>query len=142
MRGSNSIEEKEDRIAAFLRGDIRVIVSKPSIMGWGLNFQHCARTAFVGVTDSWEAYYQAVRRFWRFGQQRPVEVHIYASEAEGAVVANLRRKETDARAMAESLSAETRDAVRSEVSGSARATNIYTPSTRLAVPAWLRSEVA
>ena len=58
--------------------------------------------AFVGVTDSFESYYQAVRRCWRFGQKRDVHVHIFASSAEGAVVANLRRKERDALAMAES----------------------------------------
>ena len=142
IRGADDLDVKEARLAAFARGEVRVLVTKPSICGWGLNWQHCARTAFVGVTDSWEAYYQAVRRFWRFGQRRPVEVEIYASEAEGAVVANLRRKETDARAMAESLSAETRDAVRDEVRGQGRVTNLYAPATGLTVPAWLRSEVA
>lgn len=142
IRGSNTIEEKEDRIAAFLRGDIRVIVSKPSIMGWGLNLQHCHRMAFVGVTDSWEAYYQAIRREWRFGQMFEVIVDIYASEVEGAVVANLRRKEESAREMAEALSAETRDAVRDEVVGQQRVSNGYAPSRSLVIPSWLRSEVA
>ena len=82
--------------------------------------------AFVGVTDSFESYYQAVRRCWRFGQKRDVHVHIFASSAEGAVVANLRRKERDALAMAESLSAETRDAVMAEVRGTTRHTNTPT----------------
>jgi len=140
VRGSDDLDVKEARLAAFARGEIRVLVTKPSICGWGLNWQHCARTAFVGVTDSWEAYYQAVRRFWRFGQRRPVEVEIYASEAEGAVVTNLRRKESDARVMAESLSAETRDAVRAEVRGQQRVTNGYAPGLRLMVPSWLRTE--
>lgn len=142
VRGSDDLDVKEARLAAFARGEIRVLVTKPSICGWGLNWQHCARTAFVGVTDSWEAYYQAVRRFWRFGQRRPVEVEIYASEAEGAVVTNLRRKESDARVMAESLSAETRDAVRAEVRGQQRTTNSYAPMACMAVPSWLRTEVA
>lgn len=113
------------------------MISKPSIMGWGLNFQHCDRMAFVGVTDSFEAFYQAIRRCWRFGQKREVHAHIFASEAEGAVVANLRRKERDALAMAESLSAETRDAVMQSVTGSARHTNTYNPARRVAVPSWM-----
>ena len=142
IRGSDDLATKEARLAAFARGEIRVLVTKPSICGWGLNWQHCRRTAFVGVTDSWEAYYQAVRRFWRFGQRRRVEVDIYASEVEGAVVANLRRKEESARSMAEALSAETREAVRAEVRGQLRVTNGYAPGVRLVVPAWLQSEVA
>ena len=113
------------------------MISKPSIMGWGLNFQHCARMAFVGVTDSYEAYYQAVRRCWRFGQKRDVHVHIFASDAEGAVVSNLKRKERDAIAMAESLSAETRDAVMQSVTGSTRNTNTYNAAQRVAVPSFI-----
>jgi glutamine synthetase len=79
------------------------LVSKPSICGFGLNWQHSARMAFVGVTDSFESYYQAVRRCWRFGQKRDVHVHVFASSAEGAVVANLRRKERDAMEMADNV---------------------------------------
>lgn len=140
VRGPDSIDVKEDRLARFARGEIRVLVSKPSICGWGLNWQHCARMAFVGVTDSWEAYHQAIRRVWRFGQTRGVHVHVFASEAEGSVVENLRRKESDAAALAESLSAETREAVKTSVLGSTRATTLYTPTRQLTVPDWLESE--
>lgn len=115
------------------------MISKPSIMGWGLNFQHCARTAFVGVTDSWEAYHQAVRRFYRFGQTRPVQVHVYSSELEGSVVANLARKERDATALADALSAETLASVQAAVLGSRRDVNPYEPKAPLRVPAWLRT---
>ena len=94
--------------------------------------------AFVGVTDSFEAYYQAVRRCWRFGQKRDVHVHVFASESEGAVVANLRRKERDAAKMAESLSAETRDAVMESVTGQKRQTNPYNAAHRILVPAFLK----
>lgn len=133
-------DEKEAAILAWVAGERPVMISKPSIMGWGINAQHCARIAFVGVTDSWEAYYQAVRRCWRFGQKREVEVHVFASELEGAVVANLRRKERDAQAMADSLSAETHDAVMAEVSGITRQSNVYTPDRSIRVPAWLQSD--
>jgi hypothetical protein len=139
VRGSQSVEEKEGALQAFAAGQHRVIVTKPSIAGHGLNWQHCARMAFVGVTDSYESYYQAVRRCWRFGQKRPVQVHVFASEGEGAVVANLRRKEADAAAMSAALSAETREAVRANVLGVSRQSNPYEPKRAIAAPNWLRS---
>ena len=139
ISGADDTDTKERRLVDFAEGRIRVLVSKPSICGWGLNWQHSARMAFVGVTDSYEAYYQAVRRCWRFGQTRDVHVHVFASKAEGAVVSNLQRKEREAGQMAESLSAETRDAVIAEVTGLTRETNTYNAGKRVAVPAFLRS---
>ena len=103
-----------------------------------MNFQHCRNVAFVGVTDSFEAYYQAVRRCWRFGQKRDVHVHVFASSSEGAVVANLKRKERDATARAGSLSQETRDAVMQEVTGTTRQTNIHNDGQRVTVPSFLK----
>ena len=135
-------DEKEVAILGWLAGERPVMISKTSIMGWGINAQHCARMAFVGVTDSWEAYYQAVRRCWRFGQAREVEVHIFASDLEGAVVANLQRKERDALAMADALSAETKGAVMEAVTGSNRMTNTYSPKRIAALPAWIKTEEA
>jgi DNA modification methylase len=93
VRGSDSHESKEAAMLGFLDGEIRVLVSKPSIMGFGMNFQHCARMAFVGLSHSFEAIYQATRRCWRFGQSRPVHVYVFTSTADGAVVANIQRKE-------------------------------------------------
>jgi hypothetical protein len=140
VRGSDDVDTKEERLRAFSEGRIRVLVTKPSIAGFGLNWQHCARVAFVGVTDSWEAYYQAKRRCWRFGQKREVKVRIFASEAEGAVVSNLARKERDAAIMAESLSAETRDAVAAEIRGAVRTVNGYDAGKTMRLPKWLKSE--
>jgi hypothetical protein len=142
IRGNDDPDTKEQRLRDFADGKIRVLVSKPSICGWGLNWQHCAHIAFVGVTDSWEAYYQAVRRCWRFGQTSPVDVHIFASDLEGAIVANLKRKEADANAMADALSAETHDAVQMAVLGSVRESNPYNPELVAHIPAWLRTEEA
>ena len=132
-------EAKEDAIRRWLAGERPIMISKPSIMGWGINAQHCRNVAFVGVTDSFESYYQAVRRCWRFGQKRDVHVHVFASSAEGSVVANLKRKERDALAMAESLSAETRDAVMAEVAGLTRDTNTYNAGMHVKVPAFLEA---
>lgn len=139
IAGGDSLEVKEQRLNDFASGKTRVLVSKPSICGFGLNWQHSARMAFVGVTDSFESYYQAVRRCWRFGQKREVHVHLFASQGEGAVLANLKRKERDALAMAEAMSAETRDAVMQEVTGTKRHTNIHSAAHKVKVPAFLRA---
>lgn len=93
VSGSDSIEHKEESVHAFIDGGIRVLVSKPKILGSGMNFQNCHNTAFVGLSDSWEQYYQAIRRFYRFGQTKEVNVHVISAESEGAVVANIQRKE-------------------------------------------------
>lgn len=142
IRGSDDTDTKESRLVDFAAGRIRVLITKPSIAGWGLNWQHCHNMAFVGVTDSFEAYYQAVRRCWRFGQKSPVNVHIFASDLEGAIVANLKRKERDAGLMADALSYETREAVQTEVLGSIRQTNTYKPARKIAAPSWLKTEAA
>lgn len=140
VTGSMSTEEKEAALMSFVRGSARVLVSKPSICGYGINMQRCASMAFVGVTDSWESYHQAVRRCWRFGQKRPVHVHVFASELEGAVVENLQRKERDAQAMAAELSAETAEVVRSEVRGATSTVVPYQADAKMVQPAWLQSE--
>lgn len=139
ISGADDTETKERRLHDFAHGKIRVLVSKPSICGFGLNWQHCAHMSFVGVTDSFESYYQAVRRSWRFGQTKPVNVHIFASNQEGAVVANLKRKEQDAKKMADAMALETIDAVRSSVIGNRKETNIYAPDTRIQLPNFMRA---
>ena len=139
VAGSDSLDDKEARILGWMAGERPIILSKPSIMGWGVNMQRAARMAFVGVTDSYEAYYQAIRRIWRFGQKRECHAHIFASKAEGAIVANLKRKEREAAQMAESLSAETADAVLAEVTGTHRQTNPHQADRAVNVPAFLRT---
>lgn len=139
IAGADDADVKEQRLHDFANGKIRVLVSKPSICGFGLNWQHCARMAFVGVTDSFEAYYQAVRRCWRFGQKHPVDVHVFASQQEGAVVANLRRKEADARAMADAMASETMSAVRENIIGRSKDTNPYHPIAPMRVPSFLEA---
>ena len=138
IRGSDTDDVKEQRLMEFSDGRIRVLITKASITGWGLNWQHCRNVAFVGVTDSWEAYYQAVRRCYRFGQKREVHVHIFASEQEGSVVANLKRKEADAKAMGDALASEVIDSVRNELMGQGRESNDYTPSEAMNLPNFLR----
>ena len=135
--GADSIDVKEMRLEAFADRRERVMVSKPSICGWGLNWQHAHKMAFVGVSHSWEAYYQAVRRCWRFGQTKPVDVHLFVSEAEGAVLSNLMRKDADASKMADELSRETAAIVRESVRGSERESDDYDPRVPMSVPSWV-----
>ena len=99
VRGSDDADHKEAALLAFTNGEARVIVTKPSIAGWGLNWQHCSQVMFAGLSDSYEQYYQAVRRCWRYGQKRPVDVTIVASSREQAVLENVRRKEAQAMSM-------------------------------------------
>jgi hypothetical protein len=135
--GALDIDEKEERIQQFIDRKKRIFLSKASISGWGLNLQFCARMCFVGISNSWESYHQAVRRCWRFGQKRPVRVDLFASELEGNVARNLQRKEAEAQKMSEELSRETRDVMREEVTGQARRTNAYRPPV-VVVPSWLK----
>jgi superfamily II DNA or RNA helicase len=103
VKGSDSDEHKETALRDFADGKIRVLVSKPSIAGFGMNFQACHKMAFVGLSDSYEQYYQAVRRCWRFGQKKTVQAYIVTADIEGAVVENIKRKEREAERMANSM---------------------------------------
>ena len=97
--GSWKPEDKASALEDFQDGRVRVLVTKPSIAGFGMNFQHCARQVFCGIGDSYEAYYQAIRRSWRYGQTREVTAHVVVSELEEQIVQNVRRKERDANRM-------------------------------------------
>jgi superfamily II DNA or RNA helicase len=102
IKGSQSMEEKEERLIAFLDGQVRVLVTKPKIAGLGLNLQHCAHVVTF-VDHSYEQFYQAVRRCWRFGQKRPVTLDVIATEGEINVQRNMDRKERLAEQMFEAI---------------------------------------
>ena len=103
VKGSDSEEHKERSLLGFSRGDIRVMVTKGKIAGFGMNFQSCHNVFFVGLSDSYELFYQAIRRCWRFGQNSTVKCYVITSDIEGAVVKNIQRKEEDAKRMAEMM---------------------------------------
>lgn len=96
VTGSDSAEFKEDAMIGFSDGKYRVLITKPSIAGFGMNWQHCCKVAFVGLSHSYEKYYQAVRRVWRFGQKKQVDVYVITTNADGAVIQNIERKEKQA----------------------------------------------
>ena len=104
VTGTDTDDHKEKNMLSFSEEDgVRCLVTKPKIAGFGMNWQRCSTVIFVGLSDSYEKYYQAVRRCWRFGQTQKVDVHIVTAEEEGAVIANIRRKESDAQKMAEGM---------------------------------------
>lgn len=140
IQGSTDDDDREALYLKWQRGEARHLITKARMFGYGVNMQHCARQAFVGISDSWEDYHQALRRCHRFGQKRIVKAHLFSSELEGEVLKNLQRKEADAQAMSEELSRETSDIVRSEVRGSSRTANEYAPAKRMKQASWCVSE--
>ena len=137
VQGSDAPEIKSKRLLGFARGEPRIMVSKPSIAGRGMNWQHCSRMIFVGLNDSFEQLFQAVRRCWRFGQSKPVTAYLIASDMEGAVVANLRAKEAKYEAMAEAMVEHMRDLSTAAVRGGRVSTSTYSPTQTMEVPTWL-----
>jgi hypothetical protein len=138
IRGSDDPETKESRMGDFTDGRARVLVTKPSIAGWGLNWQHCARVVFVGLSHSFEAWYQAIRRVYRFGQRRRVLCHVITSDAEGAVVANLKRKQADADRMVTGMVAEMGEFT--AVGSAKRDATEYRPTKTMTIPIWIGQE--
>ena len=135
--GSMTEDKKEDILESFATGGIRVLISKPSLTGYGMNWQHCSNTVFVGLNDSFEQIYQAVRRFWRFGQTKEVYAHFISSEIEGAVVNNIKRKEQQCEHMIEQMIKHMSDLSSTNIRGAARDTASYLPQERMEMPSWI-----
>lgn len=140
IRGSDRPEDKADRLNGFTNGDVRYLVTKPSIAGWGLNWQNCHNMIFVGLSDSYEMMYQAIRRCWRFGQDKPVNVHIITSEAEGAVKDNIDRKEKQAAFMTSEMVKHTKEILERDIRGTVKISIPYNPKVEMKIPAWLRCQ--
>ncbi len=142
VKGSDSNEHKSNSMLGFSNGDVKVLVTKPSIAGFGMNWQNCHNMIFVGLSDSYEMLYQAIRRCWRFGQKEPVDVHIVISEAEGAVKANVIRKEADAQRMIREMVKHTQNILSTELHNIQHDTIEYKANKQMKIPSWLRSEAA
>jgi superfamily II DNA or RNA helicase len=138
VRGSDPPEEKEAKLLAFSRGDERVMVTKPSIAGFGLNWQHCRNTAFVGLSHSFEQFYQAVRRFYRFGQTREVRAYVVIAETEGDVLSNVKRKMAEHERLLDGMRSAFSDA---GLAGASRLSlAAYEPSEEMRLPDWLSAQ--
>lgn len=137
VKGSDDFETKEDRLIGFSQGRYRVLVTKPSIAGFGMNWQHCAEMDFVGLSDSYEQFYQALRRCWRFGQKREVTANIITADTEGAVTANIRRKERESLAMAANMVKHMKDISSNEIRGTHRIRTEYKPKKQIQLPSFI-----
>jgi hypothetical protein len=133
VRGSDSPEKKEAALIGFAEGNIRVMLSKPEIAGFGMNYQHCADMAFVGLSYSFENMFQAIRRCWRFGQSNPVNAHLVIAETEGAVLDTIRRKERQY----EELQSEMNAMMREEQLAARHKATRYDHEMLMEVPKWL-----
>ena len=129
VQGSDKAEYKAEQMMAFSHGKLRVLISKPKICGFGMNWQHCARMAFVGLDDSFEKFYQAVRRCYRFGQKRSVQVHLFTAENEGQILENLKRKEKQHHEMSENMVEHMKDIMNKELAGQQNIVDEYHEDT-------------
>ena len=129
VQGSDSPEDKAKNLLGFAHGEFRVLISKPKIAGFGMNWQHCARMAFVGLDDSFEKFYQAVRRCYRFGQERSVHVHLFTAENEGQILANLKRKEKAHNELSKNMVEFMKDIMDKELQGTANIVEDYKEDT-------------
>lgn len=131
VKGSDSIDVKEDRMNAFSESRARVLISKASICGFGMNWQHASQMVFASISYSYESFYQAIRREWRFGQTKPVNVHVVISDAELPVWRTVERKATQHDQMKKAM-------VKAIMGGQGTTTkNAYTPRAQAKLPAWL-----
>ena len=139
--GRTDNDEKLHLLNRWFNEDIPILISKARVFGFGMNFQHCHNQCFVGVNDSWEQFYQAVRRSWRFGQTRDVHIHIIAASTEGNVVDNLKRKDMEAEKMAEEMAENTQDLTRMNLVGTSRTSSAYEPKHEIIWPKWMKGGV-
>lgn len=139
VRGSDLPRHKETRLNAFSDGDSRLIITKPDIAGLGLNWQHCHNTVFVGLTYSFEKLYQALRRFYRFGQQNQVNAHLVVAESEGNVMRRLTEKQAAFREMQAAMNTAMHEngLFNPDVK---RELTAYNPTKKIFIPNWLVSK--
>jgi hypothetical protein len=141
VRGSSTPGHKENAMLDFQDNKIKCLVTKPSIAGHGMNWQNCSNMAFVGLSDSFEEYYQAVRRCWRFGQLKPVRVHIVTEEREGSVFQNVMRKETQMQTMLDGMVSHMQKLMEQEMRHSAATKTIYNPQKTIRLPHFIEEVV-
>jgi SNF2 family DNA or RNA helicase len=137
VAGRHSIDEKESILSEFTNGNLKTLITKPKIGGFGLNWQHCNRTV-IFPTHSWEAWYQMIRRFWRFGQKKTVRVDAVLSESETRILQNLRRKESDAQEMIRGMVSAMSEMTTANLQGTVRNVTDYEANQTMELPEWLK----
>lgn len=125
IRGSHSSEYKEQSLLDFSENKFQKLISKASISGHGMNWQHCSKQIFCGLDHSFESWFQAIRRCWRFGQKKPVDVYIVVSESEGAIVENVKRKEKEFKEMIQGMISATQEITKKNIKRTSREISEY-----------------
>ena len=137
VTGSDEPGDKAARMLGFARGEVSKLVTKPKIAGFGMNWQSCNQMVFVGLSDSWEQFYQAVRRCWRYGQNKPVHVHIVSADVEGGVLANIKRKESQHKQLKAEMIAIMRDCTLADLGKASAEKTEYKPNVNMEKPSWV-----
>lgn len=137
VKGADKPEHKTSSMLGFSDGKIKCLVTKPKIAGFGMNWQSSHHCVFVGLSDSWESYYQAIRRQWRFGQTKTVHCHVVSADVEGAVVENIRRKDLQHEELSAAMMEHMRDLMQKEIFGATMEKTDYLPEQDIVIPDWL-----
>lgn len=136
VKGSDKSEYKSNSMLEFSDGTVKCLITKPKIAGFGMNWQNCHNMIFTGLSDSYEQYYQAVRRCWRFGQEKPVNVYIIISAKEGCVKENIERKQCDFQKMQSEMTELTKEITKKELKSTCRISTPYEPTKEMKLPDW------
>lgn len=140
VQGSDKDTHKTNSMLGFSRNEIKCLVTKPKIAGFGMNWQNCHNMIFTGLSDSYEAYYQALRRCWRFGQKEEVNVYIIISAKEGCVKENIERKQADFLKMQLEMTELTKEITKKELKRTCRISTPYEPKVKMIIPSWIEGE--
>ena len=136
VQGSDNERHKSSSMLNFSKGEIKCLATKPKIAGFGMNWQNCHNMIFTGLSDSYEQYYQALRRCWRFGQENPVNVYIIISAKEGCVKENIERKQDDFLKMQSEMTELTKEITKKELRSTCRISTPYEPHIKMELPKW------
>lgn len=136
VQGSDTNQYKSDTMLEFSEGNLKCLISKPKLAGFGMNWQNCHNMIFTGLSDSYEQFYQALRRCWRFGQEKPVNVYIIISAKEGCVKENIERKQTDFLKMQSEMTELTKEITKKELKSTCRISTPYEPHIKMELPKW------
>ena len=137
VTGSDDPDKKTKAMIGFAQGSVSKLVTKPKIAGFGMNWQSCNHMVFVGLSDSWEQFYQAVRRCWRYGQTKPVHVHIVSADVEGGVLANIKRKEGQHKELKKQMIEVMRGRTLAALGRAEQEKTIYTTTEKMEIPQWI-----
>ena len=137
IKGSDTDQHKENGMLGFSDGSVRILISKPSICGFGMNWQNCHRIIFCGLSDSYEQFYQAIRRCWRFGQKHEVDVYVVIGDAETSILNNIKRKQDNHDLMSVEMLKTINTVTKEKLYNMRFEKSNYRPQEQMNIPRWL-----